>query len=446
MLNVAAALALPAPIRDPFEPNDDIDQVDPNGDRYVSKEPALRRRRSARRASPGRIDRYEDPRDVFRVWLPAASRVTATLTASSDGDLALYSATARSVVGRFATDGRLAIAATKGTRERLVYTNKGKGRWAYVAVQPGAGALDATYSLAVASAATDAAARRPARRPRRRARPDAGGRRRASARGRATRVDREAEPRARRPARSRTPRAGGTRDRRTPRRPRRRPRGSRSRPRSGRSPPAASSAIVELDVDEEPLPVAPLLLEHAVEPEELDRPGARSSRARPYPAPRRRRPRAPRRAGARRGRGRASRRGRMRRPRPRPTPRRCRPAPRARPATRASVDLRESPTSTGRPIATIRSSRRTSSRFWSGVLPKPIPGSRQTRSSGSPAADGEGEALLEEGGDLGDDVLVVRRGLHRARLSLHVHQAEIRPRLGDDAGERPGRAAAQSRR
>jgi len=154
MLNVAAALALPPPIRDPFEPNDDVDQVNPNGDRYVSKEPALSTvaKRSARIA--GRIDRYEDPRDVFRVWLPAASRFTATLTASSDGDLALYSATARSVVGRFATDGRLGIAGTKGTRERLVYTNRGKGRWGYVAVQPGAGALDATYTLAVASAAT----------------------------------------------------------------------------------------------------------------------------------------------------------------------------------------------------------------------------------------------------------------------------------------------------
>ena len=37
MLNVAAALALPTPIRDPFEPNDDIDEVDPSGDRYLSR-------------------------------------------------------------------------------------------------------------------------------------------------------------------------------------------------------------------------------------------------------------------------------------------------------------------------------------------------------------------------------------------------------------------------
>ncbi len=149
MLNVAAALALPAPIRDPFEPNDDIDEVDPNGDRFVSKEPALTTvsRRSARIA--GRVDRYEDPRDVYRVWLPAGARIAATLTATTDGDLALYSATARTVVGRYATDGRLAVATTKGTRERLAYVNKGKGRWAYVAVKPGPSVLDATYTLAL---------------------------------------------------------------------------------------------------------------------------------------------------------------------------------------------------------------------------------------------------------------------------------------------------------
>ena len=41
MLNVGAALALATPIRDPYEPNDDVDEVDPNGDRYVSKAPAL---------------------------------------------------------------------------------------------------------------------------------------------------------------------------------------------------------------------------------------------------------------------------------------------------------------------------------------------------------------------------------------------------------------------
>ena len=56
MLNVAAALALPAPIRDPYEPNDDVDEADPNGDRYVSKAPSLTTptKRSARALRQGR--------------------------------------------------------------------------------------------------------------------------------------------------------------------------------------------------------------------------------------------------------------------------------------------------------------------------------------------------------------------------------------------------------
>ena len=52
-----------------------------------------------------------------------------------------------------------------------------------------------------------------------------------------------------------------------------------------------------------------------------------------------------------------------------------------------------------------------------------------------PRSDREGESLLEERGDLRDDVVVVRRGLHRARLSLHVHQAEIGAGVSDDARE-----------
>jgi len=151
MLNVAAALALPVPPRDPYEPNDNIDEVDPNADDYVSKQPALTTvsRRVARIA--GRVDRYEDPRDVFRVWLPARAVVTAGLSASSDGDLALFASTARTVVGRFAADARLALATSKGTSERLTYRNTGKGRWAYIVVTPGTGTLDATYTLSLAS-------------------------------------------------------------------------------------------------------------------------------------------------------------------------------------------------------------------------------------------------------------------------------------------------------
>ena len=153
MLNVAAALALPAPIADPYEPNDDIDEVSPNGDRFVAKaQPLTTTTRHATRIA-GRVDAYEDPRDVYRTWLPAGRRFTATLTSSSDGDLALYAGTAPSVVGRFATTGRLAVASSRGTTERLVYANGKQGRWAYIVVRLPSGTLDATYRLQVANAA-----------------------------------------------------------------------------------------------------------------------------------------------------------------------------------------------------------------------------------------------------------------------------------------------------
>ena len=52
-----------------------------------------------------------------------------------------------------------------------------------------------------------------------------------------------------------------------------------------------------------------------------------------------------------------------------------------------------------------------------------------------PGVDREGKALLEERRDLGCDVVVARVGLHRARLALHVHQAQVGAGLGDDPGE-----------
>lgn len=153
MLNVGAALGMAAPARDPFEPNDDIDEVDPNGDRYVSGAPSLTTpsRRSTRLV--GRVDTFEDPRDVYRVWLPANRTVVATLRSSTDGDLALFGTSAPTVTGRFARTGRLATATTRGTVERLRFRNAGRGRYAYAVVRPAPGTSDASYRLELTSAA-----------------------------------------------------------------------------------------------------------------------------------------------------------------------------------------------------------------------------------------------------------------------------------------------------
>jgi subtilase family protein len=159
-LDVAAALALPTPIKDPFEPNDDIDEVDPSRDMYLSKQPPLTT--SAKRVGrvAGHVDEWEDPRDVFRVWLPAKHRVVATLKATDNGDLSLFTSTAPTVVGRFATTGRLARANAIGTTERLVYDNAAKGRWAYVAVTLPSATVSADYQLSL----TSTVLKRPAKR------------------------------------------------------------------------------------------------------------------------------------------------------------------------------------------------------------------------------------------------------------------------------------------
>ena len=57
--------------------------------------------------------------------------------------------------------------------------------------------------------------------------------------------------------------------------------------------------------------------------------------------------------------------------------------------------------------------------------------------------DGEAQPLFEESRDIGRDVVVRRIHLHRPRLALHVHQAEVTPGVRDDA--RKLRIAAKRR-
>ena len=94
--------------------------------------------------------------------------------------------------------------------------------------------------------------------------------------------------------------------------------------------------------------------------------------------------------------------------------------------------LREAPTTTGRPSATISARRRSSSRSRRGT--DPMPGS-STRGLGSPPGR-EREPLFEEGRDLGDDVLVARVLLHGAGYPEHMHQAYIASRIAHDRDHR----------
>lgn len=148
LLDVAAALAYPAPIPDTREPNDDVDNVDPDGDRNFSRPPPLTTKTLRRATLTARVDRWEDPSDVYRVWVPARMSLTA-VTTGADTDLALFRVGVPSVSSRFVGEYRLARARTRAATERLVFANGRSGRWAYLVVTPGRSAVDATYRLSV---------------------------------------------------------------------------------------------------------------------------------------------------------------------------------------------------------------------------------------------------------------------------------------------------------
>jgi subtilisin family serine protease len=153
IVDLSAALALPDPPRDAREPNDDIEYVSPDGDRNIASPPPLLAGGRTRGALSATIDRWEDPRDVYRVWAAARKSLTFTLTSSADNDLAVFKPGALSVTGRDSARDRLALGRTRGKVERLVFRNTGGGRWVYVAVTLPKGVDRATYRLAVTSSA-----------------------------------------------------------------------------------------------------------------------------------------------------------------------------------------------------------------------------------------------------------------------------------------------------
>jgi hypothetical protein len=67
ILDIPAALAAPAPPPDPLEPNDDIDQVKSG----ALQQPAITTAAKPSVRIAGSLDVNEDPRDLYRIWVPA---------------------------------------------------------------------------------------------------------------------------------------------------------------------------------------------------------------------------------------------------------------------------------------------------------------------------------------------------------------------------------------
>jgi hypothetical protein len=99
ILNIPKALNDPIPALDPQEPNDDVDQVKAGG-LFRQAVPAITAPGRGRASFRALVDRYEDPVDVYRVWIPGHRVVTATLTPNDNVDLEFFRPNARTVYYR----------------------------------------------------------------------------------------------------------------------------------------------------------------------------------------------------------------------------------------------------------------------------------------------------------------------------------------------------------
>jgi Subtilase family len=140
IIDVAAALALPTPPDDPGEPNDDVDQVKP-GRLFSNGEPPLTTVSHPSATISATLLQSEDPRDVYRIWVPAHRVVR---IASSSGGAA---------VARIWSNRTITVDEPPALRRRDLLgssvTGGAVGKFAYVEVALTADATSASYTLAV---------------------------------------------------------------------------------------------------------------------------------------------------------------------------------------------------------------------------------------------------------------------------------------------------------
>jgi subtilisin family serine protease len=80
IVSIPAAVSAAAPASDPSEPNDDVDQVKPGALFPDGRLPLTTASKPSTRIAAS-IDGSEDPRDVYRIWVPAHRVVRATVSA-----------------------------------------------------------------------------------------------------------------------------------------------------------------------------------------------------------------------------------------------------------------------------------------------------------------------------------------------------------------------------
>jgi hypothetical protein len=149
LLDVPAALARPAPAKDQLEPNDDVAQVTPGRTGYYGALALTRRAKTSNRTT-GRVDAAEDPRDVYRVWVPRGKSLAVRVSADARVSVSLVRSNSNSVAAGIARADELARGTSRSTAAAVAYHNPGKGTFGLVVVAPRS-AKTTTYTLSVAA-------------------------------------------------------------------------------------------------------------------------------------------------------------------------------------------------------------------------------------------------------------------------------------------------------
>lgn len=148
LLDVGRALTVEKSRQDPLEPNDDVEWV--NGRRFAT-DPPIFATRDVKRTVIARLDRMEDPSDVYRVRFPARGRLRVRVKPLfGDAHLEVFESRARTVYSGRARIGR---SSKPGSRvETLTLTNPAASAASiFVHVYPTSrgNQLDAGYRLEV---------------------------------------------------------------------------------------------------------------------------------------------------------------------------------------------------------------------------------------------------------------------------------------------------------
>jgi subtilisin family serine protease len=143
ILDIPAALVAPTPAADPSEPNDNVDQVKPGRLFQAGQAPLTTPAKPTIRAA-GSIDVSEDPRDLYRIWVPANKVVRVSVSAGGRAAARIWGPKTVSVNEGIAARRRdLRGTSVKGGK---------KGFAAYVEVLLTGRASNAAYVLSVTAA------------------------------------------------------------------------------------------------------------------------------------------------------------------------------------------------------------------------------------------------------------------------------------------------------